>query len=685
MTDKELIDRFLTGELDEAGMAQLEAELTAHPDLVREVADQQQIENALRILLGDDTSDQQVAVSVLAVLRAPSLDSFKTDLMKKVQSEDLRQKREEEAVRVRTGPVPIVQLTEEKPVTATRSVAAVRAPRRRRPLLWGLSAAAAVAIAAVALLRRGPETEPKDPGAFVLAAGPGVRVERNGSSVPARMDMMLNAGDRLSVPEGGSAKVGFADDTTRIDLKGPSEMVFLHGGKSKRVDLVRGEAEFAVASQTGGQPLRVTTAHSELEASEEVALRLQAAADFTRLEVRKGAATLIRRADRKALRVGADEYAVAGKDVEFANKPLGPSKAAPGGPAVVALLQRVQGNVYLFTKSHADRVPAKAGQPIRDDQGLLTEGARSTAVVDYSSDTSRVEVGGDTTVLRFVADKDRTRKHVLLEAGTLEADVVKQAPGRSMLLTTAQAEVNVIGTRFALSSEGDATRVQVEEGAVQFTQRQDRWTIVVRSGFYAVAGPGRPFEALPVPGGIRYLDIDLGSGAGDAEGDWKVDGRSVRQARASREAAASSFLVKADSADNVLLEAVAEVDHVAPVGAAGWGFGLVAAFGRENLVLRTIQGTDGGSVFEFKDAAAIPFEHGREGRYRLKLRIERRGDGQAAILRGKIWQGDREPDGWMIENERPLDGPMIQVGFQTVRCACTFTSFKVKVLGNEPR
>jgi ferric-dicitrate binding protein FerR (iron transport regulator) len=689
MTDKELIDRFLTGELDEAGMAQLEAELGAHPELLRELADQRQMEHALRILLGDDTSDQQVAVSVLAVLRAPSLDAFKTDLMKKVQAEDARQRREDSAVRVRTGPVPRADAApaEDRPAAATRPAAAVRAPRRLRPLLWagaGLGAAAALAVTALALLSGGPGVEPPDPGAFVLAAGAGVKVERDGASVAARMDMGLKAGDRLSVPAGASAKIGFADDTTRIDLQGPAQLVFLHGGRRKLVDLVRGEAELAVAAQAGGSPLRVTTPHSELEASEDASLRLQSAPDFTRLEVRKGAATLVRRGDRKSVRVGADQYAVAGKDLELAAKPLEPLKATPDGPAVVAHLRKVQGQVYLFTQSPADRVPAKAGQPVREDQGIVTEGPRSSAAVDYP-DTTRLEVGGDTVLRRLVADKDRLRKHVLLESGQLQADVVKQPVGRSMLLTTAQAEANVIGTRFALSSEGDATRLQVEEGAVQFTQRQERWTIVVRSGFYAVAAPGRPFEALPAPGGVRYLDIDLASGVGDAQGDWKVDGRAVRQARASADASASSFLVKAESEESVLLEAVAEVDPVAPGGASGWGFGLVAAFGQENLVLRTLQGADGGSVFEFKDAAAIPFEHGREGTYRLKLRIERRGKDQPALLRGKIWQGDREPDGWMIENERPLRGPVLQVGFQTVRCACTFTSFKVKVLGDEPR
>ena len=113
-------------------------------------------------------------------------------------------------------------------------------------------------------------------------------------------------------------------------------------------------------------------------------------------------------------------------------------------------------------------------------------------------------------------------------------------------------------------------------------------------------------------------------------------------------------------------------------------------FRNRSVVLRSAQGPEGTSVFEFPGITAIPFEHGREGVYRLKLSITRRADSGGrllpeAILRGKIWQGDREPDGWMIENSFELDGPMTQVGLQTVRCACTFSSFKVKVLKEESR
>jgi len=39
----------------------------------------------------------------------------------------------------------------------------------------------------------------------------------------------------------------------------------------------------------------------------------------------------------------------------------------------------------------------------------------------------------------------------------------------------------------------------------------------------------------------------------------------------------------------------------------------------------------------------------------------------------------------MSENAFELDGTMTQVGLQTMRCACSFSSFKVKVLKDENR
>jgi hypothetical protein len=213
----------------------------------------------------------------------------------------------------------------------------------------------------------------------------------------------------------------------------------------------------------------------------------------------------------------------------------------------------------------------------------------------------------------------------------------------------------------------------------------------VRSGYYAVAAPGKPLDPTPLPGGVRYLDIDLAAGVTGGDGEWGVEGRTVKQSRVSRlaEGGASTLLCRAESEDrdSLMLEVVVDVDAATPDTALDrgtWGFGLEAMFRDRTVVLRSSQGPEGTSVFEFPGITAIPFEHGREGTYRLKLSVERK-RGAEAVLRGKIWQGDREPDGWMIENVFELEGPMTQVGLQTVRSACTFASFKVKVLKEESR
>jgi ferric-dicitrate binding protein FerR (iron transport regulator) len=694
MTDKELIDAFLSGELDEAGMAQLETELRANPDLVRELAEQQQIEQALKVLLGDDAADQQVTVSVLSVLRADPLDSWKKDLLAEVKEEAALRRREEAAAKVpQLPPAPAPAPVEAKP-----AIELVPPPRaaRRRVLPWiaaGLAAAAALVGLGVALFSGPPAAPAVDSHAFLLSVGTKARVRRGEMLLPARTDMVLEPGDHLTIDDSSDAKIGFADDPTRINLKGPAVFHFIQGGTAKRVELQKGVGEMVVPPQT--QPFTAITPHAVLSL-EQGDVRLLSAADFTRAEMRRGIATFMGKRDKKSVTVEPDHYALAGKDVETLAKAMGAASPSADGPGVVAILRRVQGDVFLYSQSPADRTPARSGQPILENQSILTEGSRSSLVIDYP-DHTRLEVGGDSVVASLTDRKDRTRKVVTLGQGLLNADVSKQPPGKSMILRTPQAEVGVLGTRFQLAADKEATRLQVEEGAVRFTRTEDKKSIEVRSGFFAVAAPGKPLDPAPLPGGIRYLDIDLGTGVTSGEGEWTVEGRTVKQSKVARQAEGglSTLLCKAeaDEKDSMVLEIVAEVEQTTPdtgVERGTWGFGLEAMFRNRSVVLRSAQGPEGTSVFEFPGITAIPFEHGREGVYRLKLSIARRTDSGGrllpeAVLRGKIWQGDREPDGWMIENAFELEGPMTQVGLQTVRCACTFSSFKVKVLKEESR
>jgi ferric-dicitrate binding protein FerR (iron transport regulator) len=506
--------------------------------------------------------------------------------------------------------------------------------------------------------------------------------------------MALEPGDRITTGEGGAARIGFPDDPTRVEVRAQAQLHFVRGGKSKRFEVLKGEIDAAVPPQAG-EPLLLTTLHAELRVRE-AEFRLLDAAEFTRLEVRKGSAEFTRRIDGRRIDIAALQFAVAGKDLAFAPQTLGPGAPGAAGPAAIAVVRRVQGDAFVFNQSPAERLPLKAGQPVLEDQGLVTEGARSLIVLDYS-DTTRLEIVGDTVVRRLTDEKDKTRKHVTLEGGSLSADVTKQPAERPMILSTAHADARVLGTRFTLAVEAGQTRLQVEEGAVQFTQSRERESIVVRSGYVAVAAPGRPFEAVRVPGAPTYLEIDLAAGVADGDGDWSARDRAVRQAKVSRRpegpglSPVASFLYKVEAKESdkgsVLLEATAEVNQVTPDASQGlgaWGFGLAAHFRNQNVILHSVQGEEGGSIFGFKDVSATPFEHGREGTYRLKLRVERR-DNKPALLQGKIWQGDREPDGWMTEKELALDGPLTHVGFRTMRCACTFTSFRVKVLKEEPR
>ncbi len=59
--------------------------------------------------------------------------------------------------------------------------------------------------------------------------------------------MALEPGDYLTtIDDPAETKIGFADDTTRITLKGPSAFQFIKAGMSKRVEFLKGEAEIAV-------------------------------------------------------------------------------------------------------------------------------------------------------------------------------------------------------------------------------------------------------------------------------------------------------------------------------------------------------------------------------------------------------------------------------------------------------
>ncbi|MCK6490159.1 MAG: FecR domain-containing protein, partial [Planctomycetes bacterium] len=82
---------------------------------------------------------------------------------------------------------------------------------------------------------------------------------------------------------------------------------------------------------------------------------------------------------------------------------------------------------------------------------------------------------------------------IALHAGSIEARVERQPAQHPLVITTAEAEVAVVGTRFRLAREDAGTRLEMSEGCVRLTRLADGGSELVRAGA-TVAVAARPAE-----------------------------------------------------------------------------------------------------------------------------------------------------------------------------------------------
>lgn len=102
------------------------------------------------------------------------------------------------------------------------------------------------------------------------------------------------------------------------------------------------------------------------------------------------------------------------------------------------------------------------------------------------------------------------RKQLRLQRGTLHARVTTQPAGRSLLVDTAQALTEVLGTEFSLAIAGEATRLELIHGSVAFTRHADRASVVVAAGQYAEARAGADLVARPLVDAVLSFDFEDG-------------------------------------------------------------------------------------------------------------------------------------------------------------------------------
>lgn len=164
-----------------------------------------------------------------------------------------------------------------------------------------------------------------------------------------------------------------------------------------------------------------------------------------------------------------------------------PVEAVP----VIAVLDRVEGDVFALLAGK--RTPVQSGQKLTSGDALETSGKTAQAVVEFP-DGTRLVLGADTVV---DAIRIAEGKRVSLKQGVLAAQISKQPAAEPMIFLTASAEARVVGTRLTLSATAASTRLEVREGKVRVTRKDDGQAIDVGAGQFVQVAKGISLSPKP--------------------------------------------------------------------------------------------------------------------------------------------------------------------------------------------
>jgi hypothetical protein len=173
-----------------------------------------------------------------------------------------------------------------------------------------------------------------------------------------------------------------------------------------------------------------------------------------------------------------------------------PAKVGP----VIARLSVVTGEVHLV--SGAVKTRAQAGQTIQSGQGLSASGSLAFAMVTFP-DSSSLQVWPETAIRSVSDDPKGAGKRVVMDRGTLAADVVRQPKDRPLVIATPQGEATVLGTMLQVAvdpADAGTTFVDVDEGKVMFAPALNGPSIDLTAGFSMTAASGSaPKVRAPAP------------------------------------------------------------------------------------------------------------------------------------------------------------------------------------------
>jgi hypothetical protein len=174
-----------------------------------------------------------------------------------------------------------------------------------------------------------------------------------------------------------------------------------------------------------------------------------------------------------------------------------PREAAPSGESIAAL-HSLAGDVWRLD-ARQQAIKAASGQQFFIGDTLhVGEMGRAEVLL---TDGSRLLLGAE-SAFRFPAASHENERRLHLERGAVEVEAARQQPGHRMVVSTDEARLVVLGTRFRLYAGSGNSRVELEEGAIRFERQSGGESVEVVAGQYAVAQVGaeasQPLIAQPL-------------------------------------------------------------------------------------------------------------------------------------------------------------------------------------------
>jgi|GEM_PF-5247603 len=150
---------------------------------------------------------------------------------------------------------------------------------------------------------------------------------------------------------------------------------------------------------------------------------------------------------------------------------------------LVARVVHVSGVVRAASLNQDDLNRLSIGDKVVPDSRMTIEpGARITLAFP---DGSRIQVMEQS---RMMMSAGRNIRLIQLDSGTLHASVAPQPSGSKLIFATPHALLRIVGTQFRLSADEKGSRVDVEEGKLVFTSKEDNRSLVVAEKDSANAG-----------------------------------------------------------------------------------------------------------------------------------------------------------------------------------------------------